>query len=399
MIPAAFVTLERLPLSPNGKIDRRALPAPDQKRADSDRTFVAPRDSIEHQLLQIWQELLPNSLFGINDNFFELGGHSLLAVRLMSRMQERFGIKVQMQTLFQAATIENLASVLRAQSPSIAWSPLVKIYSGGDKLPFYCVHPLVGMVFCYYSLLPYLNNSQHPFYGLQAAGLYDDQRPFNTIEEMASCYLKAVRESQPNGPYLLGGWSLGGLIAFEMAQQLIKQGEQVALLAIIDTPAPNLLDGPLPQSDDVVLMAEMATGLFHIEVSADELRNFGSEAERLNHLLIVGKNNNCISKDLTVEDAQKMYQVLKSSRQAMRNYTAEVYPDKITLLRAETVMTQWPENYRSAVQEAESLGWHRLSAQPIEVETIPGNHRTMMDEPNVKILAARLNYYLELLTK
>jgi acyl carrier protein len=173
---------------------------------------------------------------GIHDNFFELGGHSLLAVRLMAEIQQQFGKNISLATLFQGATIEQLANILRQQTDSQAWSPLVAIQPHGSKPPFFCMPGSGGNVIYFHQLARHLGTEQ-PFYALQARGVDGKSAPFTRVEDMADYYLKAIQTVQPQGPYLLGGHSFGVIVAFEMAQQLHRQGQKVARLAILDLPA------------------------------------------------------------------------------------------------------------------------------------------------------------------
>ena len=230
MLPSAFVMLNSLPLTPNGKVDRRALLASGLTASGHGPEFISPRDLIEFQLAHIWADVLGVDRVGVRDNFFEIGGHSLLAVRLMARIQQCFGKELPLSTLFEGATVEHLASILRQQAEPPPWSPLVAIQPRGSNPAFFCVHPGGGNVLCYVGLARHLGPDQ-PFYAFQSRGLNGEQPICTRIEEMASIYIEAMRAVQPEGPYFLGGWSVGGVVAFEMARQLEAQGEQVALLA------------------------------------------------------------------------------------------------------------------------------------------------------------------------
>ncbi|MDD1633793.1 MAG: AMP-binding protein, partial [Methylococcaceae bacterium] len=233
MVPAAILLLDALPVTPGGKLDRRALPAPDRFRPELERAFVAPRDDLEVQLAHIWEEVLGVRPVGVKDNFFELGGHSLLAVRLFALIQKRLGRQLPLTAVFQGATVETLAEVLRQPGAPGPRSSLVAIQPGGGRRPLFLVHPAGGHVFPYVRLAHCLGREQ-PCYGLQARGLEDGQDPHTRIEDMAAYYIQGLQTVQPTGPYLLGGWSMGGVVAFEMAQQLHAEGQQVALLALLD---------------------------------------------------------------------------------------------------------------------------------------------------------------------
>src|SRR6185295_7366109 len=246
MVPAVFVPLPALPLLPSGKVDRKALPAPDRGPAPG---YMAPRNPAEEILAEIWQEVLGLERVGAHDNFFELGGHSLLAVLLMARIEKRFGKSLSLATLFAAPTVESLAALLsRSDGHQQGRSPLVAIQPQGDRPPFFCVHPVGGNVLCYLDLARHLPPDQ-PFYALQSPEPGGDQPA--SIEEMAALYLSELRRIQPEGPYRLGGWSMGGLIAFEMARQLESAGQELDLVVLIDTPPPAAQPGPPPSDDEL----------------------------------------------------------------------------------------------------------------------------------------------------
>ncbi len=249
MLPSAFVLLETMPLTPNGKVNRRALPAPDLSRQQPEGTFVAPRNEVERQLTEIWQQLLGVKPIGIQDNFFELGGHSLLAVKLFWQIEKTFNQNLPLATLFQSSTVEALAKIICEEEnlatnqtsvknkSTATWSSLVEIQPNGSKPPFFCVHGLGGEVLCFRELAKNLGFEQ-PFYGLQPQGL-DGKHPFHTsVEDMAAHYIQEIKIVQPQGPYFLGGYSFGGAVAFEMARQLREKGEEIGILIIIDSCRP-----------------------------------------------------------------------------------------------------------------------------------------------------------------
>ena len=237
-LPSAIVLIEALPLTSNGKVDRQALPAPGQASFKREGTYAAPQDAMERQLIKIWEETLNIRPIGVNDNFFELGGHSLLAVRLFAQMEKVFGRRLPVVTLFQAPTVKQLADVLRQEGWPVPPSSLVAIQPNGSRPPFFCVHGMGGGVLDYADLAQQLGSDQ-PFYGLQDRGLNGNHEPFTRIEDMAAQYIMEIQILQPEGPYYLGGYCYGGTVAFEMARQLQRQGQQVALLAIMDNSPPN----------------------------------------------------------------------------------------------------------------------------------------------------------------
>ena len=235
MIPSFFVFLDALPHLPNGKLDRRALPAPDRKRPESEKTFVAPRDELEKHLKNIWEKVLKIKPVGIKDNFFDLGGDSIRAMSLSIEIEKRLGKKLPLAILCQEPTIENLAASFREDEWLKSWSSLVPLQPEGPKPPFFCIHGVGGYVLFYSDLVRHLRPRQ-PVYGLQAVGLDGDQPPLKRVEDMASLYIDEIRSIQPQGPYFLGGFCLGIYIAIEMARQLQEQGQKVPLLVSFNPP-------------------------------------------------------------------------------------------------------------------------------------------------------------------
>jgi thioesterase domain-containing protein len=190
---------------------------------------MAPRDGIELQLVALWEQVLGISQVGVRDNFFDLGGYSLLALRMFSAIEQIFGMRLPMAMLFQAPTIEQLAEVLRDGGCSVRWRSLVAIQAHGTQRPLFVVPGVGGNVLVFARLSRLLGEDQ-PFYGLQAQGLDGKARPFTRIEEMARHYVAEIRTVQPHGPYRIGGTCTGGLVAYEMAQQLMGEGEEVLLI-------------------------------------------------------------------------------------------------------------------------------------------------------------------------
>ncbi len=245
MVPSAFVMLEAFPLTPNGKVDRRSLPAPDLSRIEQDDSFVAPRNEIEQQLAKIWSEVLRLEKVSVDDDFFELGGSSLLAVRLFQQIEQNFKTTLPLSSLLQAPTIAQFANLLSLQEESISWSSLVPINSKGTRPPLFCIHGGGFNVLIYHDLAKHLG-PDYPVYGLQAQGLDGSTVTLSSYEEMAADYIQHLQTVQPRGPYFLSGVSSGGIIALEMAQQLHAQGHEIALVAMFDTSGPDNEDQLLP---------------------------------------------------------------------------------------------------------------------------------------------------------
>jgi thioesterase domain-containing protein/acyl carrier protein len=377
-VPAVFVLLDRLPLLSNGKIDRRALPTPDRSRPELEKAFIAPRDDLELRLAQIWEEVLGVRSVGVRDNFFELGGHSLLAIRLFALIEKRLGKTLPLTAVFQGATVEHLAGVLRHQATPDAQSSLVAIQPSGSKRPLFLVHPAGGHVFPYVHLAQLLGPDQ-PCYGLQARGLEDGQDPHTRIEDMATYYIQALQAVQPTGPYLLGGWSMGGVIAFEMAQQLHAQGQQVALLAMLDGRIPTPNETFPEENAEAILLVERYFGIsFAPMESLATLSNDG----QLAFVLEQAKSAGLVPGELDVSQARRFVELLRSDLRATQNYGLHLYPGRVTLFKAsETLAGTSPDL---------TFGWSEWASEGVEVHVVPGNHANLIYEPHVEVLAEKL---------
>jgi len=235
MIPAAIVQLATLPLTPNGKVDRKALPAPKAMDFASDVNYVAPRNPIERKLVMLWEATLGIHPIGVRTSFFDLGGRSLLAARLFTKISRVFGRDLPLATLFRASTIEQLAAELGQSPDAPGYQSLVTIQPLGLNPPFFCVHGGAGSTLFLHRLSREMGMEQ-PFYGLEPEGLDGRKVRRTTVEQMAAHYLTEIRKVQAEGPYFLGGYCFGGLVAFEMAQQLRAQGQQAALVAMFSAP-------------------------------------------------------------------------------------------------------------------------------------------------------------------
>ncbi|HEY9402415.1 MAG TPA: amino acid adenylation domain-containing protein [Pyrinomonadaceae bacterium] len=352
MIPSAFVLLDKMPLTRNGKVDRRALPDPEQTSAAPEKSFVAPRDEVEQELARIWESVLGTRNASIHDKFFESGGHSLLALRLLARIKQHFQQSILIEAMLQAETIEKLAELIRRPASEDAWSPLVALQPRGSRPPFFCVHPATGSAFAYVELARHVGLDQ-PFYGLQSPV----ETPLTEIEAMATLYLEAVRTIQPKGPYFLGGWSMGGRVAYEMAQQLRARGEEVALLALFDIVAYQ------PEAVEESVLHD----LFRIVV--EHVQGRGQEA----------------GEDLDPELYRRHFSVFKNNYRASEKYELRPYGGSITVLSAEETRASAPDA---------RLGWEAL-CDALEIHDLPGSHASMMLEPNIRHVAARLKTCLD----
>src|SRR6185436_1920389 len=336
-----------------------------------------PRDPLEQLLVDMWQAVLGLDQVGVTDNFFAIGGDSIKGAILINQLQELLGEYVYVVAIFKAPTVATLADYLRQhyfhavnrilksqdlmaddtwtiearQQTTLAWSPLVELQHGtggheqeapalaniqprANGLPFFCIHPGGGNILCYQALSTHLGVEQ-PFYGLQARGLDENQVPHTQIEDMAAYYIEAIRSVQPDGPYLLGGWSMGGVIAYEMAQQLEAKGQRVSLLALMDAKPTNPDDAaPL---DKIKLLAGFAQDLGlsvdRLKLSTDELAKLDSE-ELLSYTLQRAIEARIVPQNFKLAQVQRLFEVFKINVQAMQSYRPKASSTRLTLLKA-----------------------------------------------------------------
>jgi amino acid adenylation domain-containing protein len=407
MVPSVFVLLEALPLTPSGKVNRSALPAPEQVLQEPEATFVAPRDNLEQKLLQIWEEVLGIQPIGIMDNFFDLGGHSLLAIRLFALIEKKFAKKLPLATLFQSNTVESLAKILRQgeekalgnqvlsrlgeNKSKTSWSSLVEIQPTGSKPPLFCIHPLGGETLCYRNLARHLGSEQ-PVYGLQPIGL-DGKQPHHTrIEDMASHYIQEIQTIQPNGPYFLLGWSFGGFIVYEMAQQLYSQGEKVALLGMIESIRPGYYKrSPFLIRVFLHLYNIFRRGPAYIWQKAVGWTKQGKYEIQQIYKRYLNAAQHVLDITPHLPENDEHLKVIGANLQALDEYIFQVYPGQITLFRTSD------ENRYEAIGEKydPQLGWGDIITGGIDMNYIPGSHLTVMEEPHVQVIAEQLKVYLE----
>lgn len=375
-IPSHIVVLDELPLTANGKVNRHALPAPDMTRTEIDSVSVGPRDETERELCRIWEEILGMQPIGATDNFFELGGHSLLAIELIARIEKRFGVAVPLAALFEAGTVEHLAARLR-HGPQSRGGPLVHVQPYGERRPLFFVHPAGGSALCYAPLAKRLEPEQ-PFYALQAIGLDGEAAPLTSIEQMAAAYIKAIKEIQSQGPYFLGGWSMGGLVAYEMACQITAAGGMVARLVLLDQRAPEAASQAEPL-DDVSILRRACGDTLDIDPQALEGL---SEVDRLEYLFERMQMSKLLPPEVQMRNLRNYLNLYRVNISASRNYVVRKYPGGITLFKTE------------GAGEDPTLGWRDFATGGVQVRPALGRHADMVFEPHVASLAAGLSEFL-----
>jgi amino acid adenylation domain-containing protein len=367
LVPAEILALPALPLLPNGKVDEAAVLALLAASATSGgREPEAPAGELERRLAALWAELLGVAAVGRDDGFFELGGHSLLAVQLIARIERELGISLPLAALFRGATVASLAAALREEGGPPVARPLVALRRQGAERPFFWVHPLGGRALCYADLARLLDD--RPSYGLEAPALDpaashggNAGHPAATaslVEDLAAAYLSALRQVQGSGPYLLGGWSFGGLVAWEMARQLAASGEEVALLALLDT--------SLPQGamDFTGLDAAALAALLRAEPGSST-----PDPRQLDRLLAV----------------------VHGHLRAFAAYHAAPLACPVALFRAR----ERPAGFGAGLGTGTAVAaWRRLARGPFHLRVTSGDHYGMLREPEVGRLAAALDRLL-----
>ncbi len=407
MVPSAFVLLASMPLTPNGKVDRNALPPPDSRRPDLDNCYVPPRNLTEEKLADIWCQILGLRQVGINDNFFDLGGHSLLGLQVIARLQEAFQIDLPVRSLFESPTITGLAARIDAalggevstgQGEPPPWSILTAIQPGGSRSALFFVPGGGGgeEEFLVYAKLARELGLDYPFYGLRARGADGIQKPHTCVEEMAADYLKEIRAFQPEGPYCVAGECGGGSVAYEMAQQLQAQGQEVGLLVLMDSPRPTkaaYLTYRARRFFPVLSSKWYAEFVERIVFHWRELR----QLERRNRLVYiadkVGKALRMVAHGMHLTDLpeperrrqmNRHVQIVRASYgRCLLRYRPQPYRGRIHMLVSEEFYGRNP-----------TLGWQRLVLGGIDVHRVPGNHLTYIRE-HVRAAAMQLRACLD----
>ncbi|MEO1592846.1 MAG: thioesterase domain-containing protein, partial [Cyanobacteria bacterium J06632_22] len=384
MVPSAFLFLDELPLTANGKVDRRALPQPEATERDIDTVFVAPTTPVEVKLSQIWGDLLQLQQVGIHDDFFELGGHSLLAVHLISQIQQAFSVKLGLSTLFRFKTIAQLAGSIEESSAFTQHSrhtPLVLLQPGQAQCdPLFLIHPIGGSVFCYGELAHHLKMAGEmncPLYGLQAQGLeVADQLPLS-LEAMAAGYVEAIRKVKPVGPYRLGGWSMGGVIAFEMAQQLRAVGEETAWLSLIDS--------YLSPSAKVHVSEERLMSLFARDLGYPQTQlvrlNRVLESETSDRqapkLLEALQQYDLVPATMTAAELWRLFCLFEHHWHLWQKYEPKAYWGNVALF--------------SCHHSRNAPDWYKIVRGSLTVHELAGTHYSIMKSPDVTELAKVLS--------
>ncbi|MSP59688.1 MAG: acyltransferase domain-containing protein [Myxococcales bacterium] len=380
-------------------------PAPVHVRPSLAGDYVAPRSAIERAIAAIGEELLGVAPIGIHDDFLALGADSLITLRLLDQVREKLGREVPPGAAFQGTTVAKLARAIEGTPGAAPSSPLVPIQPHGTRPPLYFVHPAAGVIFPYYELARQLGPDQ-PFHGLQALGLDGESAPDHRIEDMARHYVEAIRTVQPRGPYHIGGFSFGCLVAFEMAQQLAAAGEEVALLALVDEPAPLAGHRPPALVMARLLVIGMARSIwphlhdyFYLRSTTGGPTSGGSrfdlgallawrpDGQILQSFLARSTMANYVPREARLLALRQpailpMFQLFMIHLRQTLEYVPRAYPQRVTLFKANRLGGRYDRD--------PTWGWRLLAAGGVEVHEVPGKHLTVLRPPHVQVLAARL---------
>ncbi|MDB4994103.1 MAG: linear gramicidin synthase subunit [Myxococcaceae bacterium] len=368
MVPSAFMRLPALPLTPNGKLDRKALPEPTGTTSAAS-TYVEPQDQVERTLAEIWQGALRLPRVSVTDDFFALGGHSLLAVQIFNAIEKQYGVRLPLATLFERPSIRLLGEKLRERTASKSkdtWSTVVAMRPAGKLPPFFCVAGLGGNPLNLLQLSRQVGDDQ-PFYGIQHRGVDGVLKPHRTIRAMAEEFFEDIREVQPHGPYYVGGFSAGGLAAYEVARMLLDAGEEVGLLVLLDTSNPSILDWTPKErlAAHVKNLKRMGPSYLTRRAAAMVERKYLNARQAVRARL--GAKVSFDFREDEVVDATQM---------AERSYEALPLASNVLLIQADSEV---PAENGIGYPAHESNGWRGLVAG-LEIEPIKSNHRGLVTE-------------------
>jgi amino acid adenylation domain-containing protein len=392
MIPDNFIIIPQMPLTPNGKVDKKSLAAQGPSPTEHVNHYAPPRTDVEKIVADIWIELLGIEKVGIYDNFFELGGHSLIAVQVMARIEKETGKRLPLAILFENSTVEKLALMLHLDGKSITWDSLVPIKPKGTKVPIYIVHGAGLNVLLFNTLATHMDADQ-PVYGLQAKGLNGIDEPLKRIEDIAAHYIASIRAQNPNGPYALAGFSFGGIIAFEMAKQLEALNLEVKMLAMFDTYAYRTTHY------DPLLTKYIKKGLYlgrqiwySLTFQDGFKKTFENRAKAVNRgitrLFWKMKYGN---KQEQVGFFGYANKIDEMNNIASKHYRIAPYEIAVELFRAE-IRSFYLDDF-------EYMGWKPYALKGVNIHKIPGEHNTIFKEPNDKLFARILQDCLNKINK
>jgi len=372
MIPSMFMFLKTLPVTTHGKIDKKSLPEPDVRKMRQPDGYVPPSTKEERRLAKIWEEVLNISNIGTEDDFFNLGGHSLSVLQALSRINNCFGEVLSIKDFINNSTISMLAKCLISKKEMIEHNgnqkshlltnvsdPIIALRTDGEKTPLFLIHPVGGTIFWYIHLSKLLNTG-HPIYAIQDPGIMQKNKVFQNIEDMASFYLSAIREIQPNGPYLIGGASFGSTVAIEIGKQLYITKEELVFVPALDGWA------------------------FYPDTLLDP--NIFKETMERQYTALRSK----FTANGITNSVQNLLKLQRSRLEMLWDYKLGKVTCPLTLFKAKKLLPV----FKSI--DSPSNHWDKYTTLTLDINIVPGDHETMFQTPNVQILAEKINKYLEL---
>jgi amino acid adenylation domain-containing protein len=393
MIPRMLIRLPELPLTSNGKIDRNALPKRDLPHVIEEHTFVAPQNKEQELIAKIWAENLGLKRVSIIDDFFELGGHSMIAIKVMVEIEKQTGIRLPLAILFDNSTIEKLALNLSKPKQELAWDSLIPIKSTGNKPPLYIIHGQGMNIIIFKNLLNEIDEDQ-PILGIQPKGLNPEDEPEKTVEKIAAGYINEIIKDNPEGPYLLMGYSSGGTIALEMSEQLLEMGKRVSFLALLDTYYDGdsylrlIKDGKIAEVFSHAIKSVGCAFLYfsmHPKAFIEHKINF-----TLGTLYNYYKKLNPIKVDLS-NPLYVLDRLQKAHQKAFRKYRLKKYKTDVTLFKAN-------DKKMTYISNMQSNGFAPYMGGKLTFVDIPLAHLQFFDPKYVHVFSTKLQEELNKVT-
>jgi len=388
MVPSAFVPLDALPLTHNGKVDRRHLPAPDGSRGNLGASYVAPRNPTEAEMLRLWENVLRVQPIGIFDDFFALGGHSLTAVELMGAIRERFAVDLPLVALFRTPTIASVCEHLRTGTiPSSRC--LFPLQEGNTHPPLFFIHPQGGGVLCY-RLLTSTLGKETAVYGLQAIGYDSEATPLWTIEEMAERYVEEIQRVSPHGPYRIAGWSFGGNVAFEIVRRLEALGEPIDFLGLLNAYAPEQ-ESELNVENQHQRAAERAlVNLATLHLKMDKSAFEGLDEEQALTLAFErAKELRLLPQTAVIETVRRQVKIMM-----INQYALDAYRDSGTIQSDIHLFRACEDNRENPRSLVDPQKWHKYTTGKMHVIPVSGNHHNLVNPPSVFALGKAIRAVL-----
>lgn len=392
MMPFAFIAIDEIPLTPNGKVDRKALPNPSHLKNKPMDTYLAPRDKMERHLVEIWEKVLGVTPVGVEDDFFTIGGHSLLVVRALSEIKKIMNEDVSVADFFKGPTISQLADTLKSRSSSLSWSHISPLQTNGSRTPLFVIHGLI-------LLKNYLPSNQ-PIYFISSLGSDGGKSPhYCSVEKKAGIYLEGIKSVQPHGPFLLCGYSFGGMIAMEAARQLVDEGYQVPLVFLVDPTIPGNFKAR-HLKDNSIMKAEISNeaSFSSIRLEWDKFSGM-SLRERIREVpkmlkRIYSRNKRkiiaytkprfckiCVSTGIPLPTTLRSYYINWLNKESSKVYVGKKYKGSVVIIES--------------LESAGIVDWKNYFTNKLEVHSISCEHLELRDVENIEAYSQIIEDHLK----